>query len=64
MSDQKAQTWMHPWLWLGVLMIGLPACLYLPTHLILLRAFPRRELAPAPDGQRLTDGVQEPAPPS
>ncbi len=64
MSDQKAQTWMHPWLWLGVLLIGLPACLYLPTHLILLRAFPRRDSSPrVVDGPDVADGPHEPAPP-
>ncbi len=64
MSDQEAQTWMHPWLWLGALMIGLPALLYVPTHLILLRFFPRRELAPPTDvGPSMPDRLHEPAPP-
>ena len=49
LSDVKAQTWMHPWLWLAALLIGLPACLYLPTHLVLIRAFPRRDLKPRTD---------------
>jgi hypothetical protein len=52
----KPQTWMHPWLWQAALLIGLPVCLYLPTHLILRRAFPQREL---PLRMRLGPGEDE-----
>jgi hypothetical protein len=36
-SDMSAQTWMHPWAWLALLMVGLPTLLFLPTHWILAR---------------------------
>jgi hypothetical protein len=52
LSSEKPQTWMPPWLWLATLMIGLPVCVYLPTHLVLRRAFPRREIPP-----RRSDGA-------
>jgi hypothetical protein len=42
LNSEKPQTWMPPWLWLTTLMIGLPVCVYVPTHLLLLRAFPQR----------------------
>src|SRR5690606_6422116 len=32
-----AQTWVHPWVWFGGLMTGLPLLVYLPTHFILAR---------------------------
>jgi hypothetical protein len=38
-NDQKPQTWMPPLAWLGLLMVGLPLGIYLPTHLILKRFF-------------------------
>jgi hypothetical protein len=38
MSDAVAQTWVHPLVWLGGLMIGLPLLLFLPTHLVLRKA--------------------------
>jgi hypothetical protein len=66
LSYERAQTWMHPWLWLAALLIGLPACLYLPTDLVLRRAFPRRELPPRPRAEAGAAGVlHEPeSPPS
>ncbi|MFO0815855.1 MAG: hypothetical protein U0796_21770 [Gemmatales bacterium] len=36
MNDELPQSWMHPLLWLGVLMVGLPVALYLPTHVLLM----------------------------
>lgn len=33
------QTWMPPLAWLGLLMVGLPLLVYLPTHLVLKRLF-------------------------
>jgi hypothetical protein len=44
LSYDRPQTWMPAWLWLAMLCAGLPLCLYLPTHLVLLRVFPRREV--------------------
>ena len=38
-SDQEAQTWMHPLAWLGLELAGLILILYLPSHLMLRRAF-------------------------
>ena len=37
----KPQTWMPPLAWLSMLMVGLPVVVYLPTHLALLRIFPK-----------------------
>lgn len=39
MSDEVAQSWMPPLVWLAALMVGLPALLYWPTHLLLKRFF-------------------------
>jgi hypothetical protein len=46
MGVDKPQAWMHPWLWLAALMVCLPLCLYLPTHLVLSRLFSPREPGP------------------
>lgn len=42
LDDSKAQTWMPSWAWLTTLLLGLPALVYLPTHLALLKLIPRR----------------------
>jgi hypothetical protein len=34
-NDEQAQTWMPPLAWLGVLMVAMPAVIYLPTHFVL-----------------------------
>lgn len=39
LSDKAPQTWMPPGVYLAVLMVGLPLCVYLPTHLVLRRVF-------------------------
>jgi hypothetical protein len=41
LSDNASQTWMPPLVYLGVLMIGMPLFVFLPTHLILARVFGR-----------------------
>jgi hypothetical protein len=33
-DDANPQTWMHPWLWLALLLAAYPLCIYLPTHLV------------------------------
>jgi hypothetical protein len=38
-DDQPPQTWMTPLAWLGLILAGLPLCLYLPTHLVFKRIF-------------------------
>jgi hypothetical protein len=43
-SDTEAQHWISPGLWVAVLMILLPALLYVPVHLLLRRLTPK----PAP----------------
>jgi hypothetical protein len=43
-SDTAAQTWMPPLAWLSCLMVGLPALLYVPTHLALTRLWPGRRV--------------------
>ena len=40
MSDAVAQTLMPPLAWLGLLLVGLPAVLFAPTHLALRRLAP------------------------
>jgi hypothetical protein len=40
-SDYAAQTWVHPYVWVAGLMIGMPLLLFLPTHLLLKRVMPR-----------------------
>lgn len=42
MSDTVAQTWMPPAAWLACLLAGLPLLIYLPTHLVLGKAFGKR----------------------
>jgi hypothetical protein len=42
LSDDAPQTWMPPLVYLGVLMIGLPICVFLPTHFVMRRIFGRR----------------------
>ena len=39
-SDQKAQAWMPALVYLGLLMLVLPTCLFYPTHVLLGRLFP------------------------
>lgn len=39
MSDNEPQTWMPPLAYLGLLMAGLPICMFLPTHLVLRGVF-------------------------
>ena len=38
----QVQAWMAPELWVATLMAVLAVCIYLPTHLVLARAFGRR----------------------
>ncbi|GJE54761.1 hypothetical protein [Methylobacterium thuringiense] len=39
-SDAVAQAWMPAWAWLAAMVVGLPALLFLPTHLVLRRLMP------------------------
>jgi hypothetical protein len=39
MSDQGPQSWMPPLGYLALLMVVLPACIFLPTHLLLRTIF-------------------------
>ena len=32
MNSDSPQTWMPSWAWLSMLLVGLPALVYLPTH--------------------------------
>lgn len=38
----QPQTWVHPWLWVVLLMIAIPLCVYWPTHLVLDRLLPHK----------------------
>ena len=39
LDEEKPQEWMPPLVYLGVLLIGLPVCVYLPTHVLLRLCF-------------------------
>jgi len=41
LSDTHAQTWVHPYVWLAGMIVGLPLVFYWPVHLILLRLAPK-----------------------
>ena len=38
-SGEHPQTWMAPGLWLALLMVAYPLCVYLPSHLLLRQCF-------------------------
>lgn len=38
-SGEHPQTWMAPGMWLALLMVAYPACVYLPSHLLLRLLF-------------------------
>jgi hypothetical protein len=40
LSDERPQTWMPRWAWLGVCLLGFPLVLYLPAHLLLQALMP------------------------
>lgn len=44
MSDTEPQTWMPPNAFFALLLVALPLCIYLPTHLVLARLFGRQGL--------------------
>jgi hypothetical protein len=41
MNDAAAQTWVHPYLWIAGLMIGLPLIVFVLTHFMLMRYAPK-----------------------
>ncbi len=47
LSDERPQAWVPPLAWLGVVLVGLPLLIFLPTHLVL------RKLAPSGASNRL-----------
>jgi hypothetical protein len=55
LSYQRPQTWMPAWLWLTTMIVGLPALLYLPAHLVFCRLFP----APADRARGKTEPVPQ-----
>jgi hypothetical protein len=46
-SGQHPQTWVAPGVWLGLVMVAYPACVFWPTHLALCRLFRKRPAKPA-----------------
>jgi hypothetical protein len=52
-GDKAAQTWMPPAAWLALVMLVLPLCIYLPTHLVLRRLFAE---APGHSGSAAASG--------
>jgi hypothetical protein len=39
LNEEMPQDWMPPLAYLGLMMVGMPLCVYLPTHLILRKVF-------------------------
>jgi hypothetical protein len=39
LNDEKPQEWMPPLAYLASTMVGMPLCIFLPTHLILRKVF-------------------------
>jgi hypothetical protein len=52
LSDAKPQQWMPPLVYLALLVVGLPTCVFLPTHLILRKVFRDSSVGAAPPGMR------------
>ncbi len=42
--DSAPQTWMHPWLWVAVVMVFCVLCIYLPTHFVFTRLFKKQSV--------------------
>jgi hypothetical protein len=55
LSYTEPQTWMAPWLWFTMLLVGLPVAFYLPAHLMFRAWFPAATAGEA--GRRL--GMRE-----
>jgi hypothetical protein len=47
LSDAAAQSWMHPYAWLALLVIGMPALFFFPSHLLLQRFFTNARRGPS-----------------
>ncbi|GDY22182.1 hypothetical protein LBMAG56_35290 [Verrucomicrobiota bacterium] len=43
MSDEAPQTWLPTYAWLALLFTGLPLLIFLPTHCVLRKIFPRSD---------------------
>ena len=41
LNYEKPQTWLPPWLWLTIMIVGFPIVFYFPSHLIFRSLFPR-----------------------
>jgi hypothetical protein len=64
LSYEKPQTWMAPGLWLTLLLVGTPALLFLPAHLVLSRWCPAPIAGAGRAGQPLPTESPAPAPTS
>ena len=56
-SDNVAQTWVHPYVWVLGLMIGMPLLLFLPVHLLLMRFAPKAPHERSPCRSAVATGV-------
>ena len=55
LSEEGPQQWMPPLTYLGLLMVGLPICMFLPTHLLLGMVFRPSDACPGFAGE--TGGI-------
>jgi hypothetical protein len=44
-NDNAAQTWVHPYVWVAGLLVGMPLILFAPAHYLLLRIRPKESVA-------------------
>ncbi len=44
-SEEAPQTWMPPLMWLGLLIVAMPVCIYVPTHFVFRWLFRSRDNA-------------------
>ena len=55
LNEGKPQEWMPPLTYLGLLMVGLPICMFLPTHRLLGMIFRPSDARPGFAGE--TEGI-------
>jgi hypothetical protein len=69
LSDKGPQTWMAPWVWLTIFLVGFPVLFYVPAHLVYRTWFPaaprnQDQIGPVIEPDRLTVAAAMPGSPS